>query len=84
VERDVRRTSISISEGAIVTSTVSISAPVFAHRGEFYGAVSIVATIGTVDANVLAPSVLRAARLISAALLTTGDEPPFRPLRRAD
>jgi DNA-binding IclR family transcriptional regulator len=82
VVRDVRRTSISISEGAIVTSTVSISAPVFAHRGEFYGAVSLVATIGTVDPNVLAPSVLRASRLISAALLTAGEEPPFRPLRR--
>ena len=83
VVREVRRTSISISEGAIVTNTVSISAPVFAQRGEFYGAVSLVATIGTVDPNVLAPSVLRAARLISAALRTAGDEPPFRPLRRS-
>jgi DNA-binding IclR family transcriptional regulator len=84
VVRDVRRTSVSISEGAIVSSTVSISAPIFAHRDEFYGAVSIVATIGTVDPNILAPAVLRAARLISAALRSAGDEPPFRPLRRVD
>jgi hypothetical protein len=46
--------------------------------------VSIVATIGTVDPNLLAPAVLRAARLISASLQSAGDEPPFRPLRRAD
>ena len=82
VVREVRKTSVSISEGAIVSSTVSISAPVFAQRDEFYGAVSIVATIGTVDPHQLAPSVLRAARLISAALATAGDEKPFRPLRR--
>lgn len=82
--REVRRTSVSVSEGAIVTNTVSISAPIFAQRGEFYGAVSIVATIGTVDAAVLAPLVLRAARLISTALAGAADEKPFRPLRRAD
>jgi DNA-binding IclR family transcriptional regulator len=84
VVREVRRTSVSISEGAIVSNTVSISAPVFAQRDEFYGAVSVVATIGTVDPHLLAPAVLRAAHLISAALRSTGDEPPFRPLRRAD
>jgi DNA-binding IclR family transcriptional regulator len=82
VVREVRRTSVSISEGAIVPSAVSVSAPVFAQRGEFYGAVSIVATVGAVDPRVLAPAVLRAARLISAALLSAGDDPPFRPLRR--
>ncbi|MGV3711961.1 IclR family transcriptional regulator [Pseudolysinimonas sp.] len=84
VVREVRRTSIAISEGAIVSNTVSISAPIFAQRGDFYGAVSLVATIGTVDPNALAPSVLRAARLISAALAHAGDETPFRPLRRAE
>lgn len=82
IVREVRATSVSVSAGAIVPSAVSISAPVFARRGEFFGAISIVATIGTVEPNVLAPSVLRAARLISAALATTGDEAPFRPLRR--
>lgn len=82
VVREVRRTSVSISSGAIVANTVSISAPVFAQHGEFYGAVSLVATIGTVDPHALAPAVLRAAKLISAALATAGDEPPFRPLRR--
>ena len=84
VVRDVRRTSVSISEGAIVASTVSVSAPVFAQHGDFYGAVSILATIGAVDPQALAPLVLRAAQLISAALLHAGDETPFRPLRRAD
>jgi len=84
VVRDVRRTSVSVSEGAIVSSTVSISAPIFAQRDEFYGAVSIVATIGTVDPNLIARAVLRTARLISAALSNAGDEPPFRPLRRTD
>jgi DNA-binding IclR family transcriptional regulator len=82
VVREVRRTSVAISYGAIVSSTVSISAPVFAQRGEFYGAVSLVATIGTVDPKLLAPLVLRAAQLISAALLPAGDDPPFRPLSR--
>lgn len=82
VVREVRRTSVAISEGAIVSTTVSISAPVFAQRGEFYGAVSIVATIGTVDPKQLAPLVLRAARVISATLLSAGDDPPFRPLSR--
>lgn len=82
--RDVRRTSVSISAGAIVPSTVSVSAPIFAQHGEFYGAVSIVATSDAVDPHILAPSVLRAARLISAALLNAGDDPPFRPLRRAE
>ena len=84
VVREVRRTSVSISEGAIVSNTVSISAPVFGARGVFYGAVSIVATIGTIDANLVAPSVLRAARLISAALNQAGTEQPFRPLRRGE
>jgi DNA-binding IclR family transcriptional regulator len=84
VVREVRRTSISISEGAIVSNTMSISAPVFGHRGAFYGAVSIVATIGTVDPNAVAPMVLRAAKLISATLLHAGDDPPFRPLRRSE
>lgn len=81
--REVRRTSVSISEGAIVANTVSISAPVFGRRGVFFGAVSVVATIGTVDPRALAPSVLRAARLISAALADAGEETPFRPLRRS-
>ncbi len=84
VVREVRRTSVSISEGAIVSNTVSISAPIFAQRGVFYGAVSIVATIGTVDPQALAPSVLRVAKLISASLLNSGDDPPFRPLSRTD
>lgn len=82
VVREVRRTSVAISAGAIVSSTVSISAPVFAQRGEFYGAISVVATIGTVDPKALAPAVLRAARLISSALAKAGEETPFRPLRR--
>lgn len=84
IVREVRRTSVAISEGAIVSSTVSISAPVFTQRGEFYGAVSLVATIGTVDPRALAPLVLKTARLISAALLPVSEEAPFRPLRRAD
>jgi DNA-binding IclR family transcriptional regulator len=83
VVREVRRTSVAISEGGIVSTTVSISAPVFAQRGEFYGAVSIVATIGTVDPSQLAPVVVRAARLISARLSSAGDDTPFRPLSRA-
>lgn len=82
VVREVRRTSVSISEGAIVSNTVSISAPVFTQHDEFYGAVSVVATIGTVDPKTIAPAVLRVSRLISAALATAGEETPFRPLRR--
>jgi len=82
--REVRRTSVSISEGAIVSNTVSISAPVFGRRGDFYGAVSVVATIGTVDARALAPAVLRASQLMSAALRRADDEEPFRPLRRVE
>lgn len=82
VVREVRRTSVAISEGGIVPDAVSISAPVFARQGEFYGAVSLVTTIGSVDPKALAPAVLRAARLISSGLQAAVDEPPFRPLRR--
>lgn len=85
VVRDVRRTSVAISTGGIDASALSVSAPVFGRRGVFYGAVSVVTAVGAVDPNALAPSVLRAARLISATLRdASDDEPAYRPLRRAD
>jgi DNA-binding IclR family transcriptional regulator len=81
IVRDVRRTSVSIAEGHIVPTTASISAPVFGAEGAFVGAVSLVAEVGTVDLQALAPRVLHTARQISAALHT---DPPatVRPLRR--
>lgn len=82
--REVRRTSVSLSIGAIAPTAVSISAPIFGPHGVFTGAVSVVATVGTVDPHALAPAVLRTAKLISAALRTAGEDPPYRPLRRGE
>lgn len=80
--RDVRRTSVSVAEGHIVPTTASVSAPVFATGGAFFGAVSLVAEVGR-DLHALAPAVLRTAKQISAAL-ARDQPPPSRPLRRVN
>lgn len=79
---EVRRTRIAVSRSAIDLQAISIAAPVFAERGAFAGAVSIVTTVETTDVTAFAPAVARAAQRISAALEIPEPRPPYRPLRR--
>ncbi|HEX5731028.1 IclR family transcriptional regulator [Microbacterium sp.] len=81
VER-VRKTSIAVSEGALVATTSSVSAPVFGHDGDIYGAVSVVWTTKTADAAELAPRVLSTANRVSAAMRDLRDELHPHPVRR--
>lgn len=82
IAQEVRRTSIAVSEGALVSTTCSMSAPVFGHRGELYGAVSIVWTAGRFDASPAAPKLLSTAQRISSALRESADESLPHPVRR--
>lgn len=81
IER-VRRTSIALSEGALVATTNSMSAPVFGHRGELYGAVSLVWTAGSADPAELAARLVSTANRISAAMRDSLEEPLPHPVRR--
>jgi DNA-binding IclR family transcriptional regulator len=82
IAQEVRRTSIAVSEGALVSTTCSMSAPVFGHRGELYGAVSIVWTAGRFDPSPVAPKLLSTAQRISSALRESADESLPHPVRR--
>ena len=78
----VRRTSIAISTGALVATTSSMSAPIFGHRGELYGAVSIVWTTDTAHPAEFADQLLSTANRISAAMRESVEEPLPHPVRR--
>lgn len=78
---EVARTRIAVSRSAIVVEAISIAAPIFAERGEFAGAISIVTTVETTDVTAFAPAVARTARRISAAL-EHPERSVHRPLRR--
>jgi DNA-binding IclR family transcriptional regulator len=81
VER-VRRTSIAISEGALVAATGSMSAPVFGSRGQLYGAVSVVWNIESSAPTDCESRLLSTANRISAAMRESRDEPQPHPVRR--
>lgn len=66
--QEARRTAIAVSEGALVASTGSISTPVFGHRGELYGAVSLAWTAGAPEPAALAPKLVSTAQRVSATL----------------
>lgn len=78
----IRRTSIAISDGALVAGTHSMSAPVLDARGGLYGAVSIVWTVDDADPADLAPRLVSTAHRISAAMRESVDEPLPHPVRR--
>lgn len=82
IAHEVRRTSIAISEGALVPTTCSMSAPVFGHRGELYGAVSIVWTADRIDPSAMAPKLLSTAQRISSALRESAEESLPHPVRK--
>jgi DNA-binding IclR family transcriptional regulator len=82
VLEQVRRTSIAVSEGALVPSTSSMSAPVFGHRGRLYGAVSIVWTTDAGEPGEFAPKLLSTANRISSAMREATEDPLPHPFRR--
>lgn len=79
---DARRTSIAVSERAMVPSLSSMSAPVFGHRGELYGAVSIAWTARGFDHGALASRLVSTAQRISATLRESPGEALPHPVRR--
>jgi DNA-binding IclR family transcriptional regulator len=78
----VRSTSIAVSEGALVASTSSMSAPVFDHRGKLYGAVTVVWTRDAADPAEWEDRLRSTANRISAAMRETSHEPLPHPVRR--
>ena len=65
-----------------MATTNSMSAPVFGHRGELYGAVSLVWTAGSADPAELAARLVSTANRISAAMRDSLEEPLPHPVRR--
>ena len=70
------------SEGALVASTSSMSAPVFGHRGKLYGAATIVWTRDAADPADFEDRLRSTANRISAAMGETSHEPLPHPVRR--
>lgn len=81
--KEARRTSIAVSEGALVPATGSMSTPVFGHRGELYGAVSLAWTAIEPDRAALAPKLVSTAQRVSAALREAPAPTLPHPVRRA-
>lgn len=80
---EARRTSVAVSEGALVPATCSMSTPVFGHRGELYGAVSLAWTASEPDRSALAPKLVSTAQRVSAALREAPAPAMPHPVRRA-
>ncbi|SFS12644.1 transcriptional regulator, IclR family [Microbacterium sp. cf046] len=78
----VRHAGIAVSEGALIATTSSTSAPVFGHRGELYGAVTIVWTTGSADPRQFADRLRSTANRISAVMRESTEEPVPHPVRR--
>jgi len=82
IAREVRRTSIAVSEEAMVPNMSSMSTPVFGHRGELYGAVSVAWRSTGFDHGQLAPRLRSTAQRISTTLRESPDESLPHPVRR--
>jgi DNA-binding IclR family transcriptional regulator len=79
---EVRRTGVAVSEGAMVATTSSMSAPVFGHRGELYGAVSVAWAGAGFDHAAMAPRLVSTAKRVSTALGESAEPPLPHPVRR--